>query len=263
MRISINLASRPFVELRPLYAKLRLGMAGMALLTVALAVGVHAMSKHVQASEEQMRELKVRASVLTNERLANETKMRQPMNRAVLDRSMFLNSLFARKSFSWTAVMMDLERVLPAGVQVTNIEPAIMAEGEVNIRMRVGGPRENAVDLMRNLEKSQRFLSPKLTNETAQTQEQGRLVPASQMNVPGNVEFDILSGYNPLPAPSKEVEQKTKERNEKPLDQAAGGKLSSSAGKIASKTAVIKRPVKAAASKPVAKPGATAPGVRP
>ncbi len=27
----------------------------------------------------------------------------------------FLNAVFARKSFSWTAVMMDLERVLPAG----------------------------------------------------------------------------------------------------------------------------------------------------
>ncbi len=38
-------------------------------------------------------------------------------------------TLFAEKSFSWTSVMMDLERVLPAGVQVTSIEPAIYGGG--------------------------------------------------------------------------------------------------------------------------------------
>ena len=36
MRISINLATRPFVELRPLFARLRLAMAGLALLAVVL-----------------------------------------------------------------------------------------------------------------------------------------------------------------------------------------------------------------------------------
>lgn len=261
MRISINLASRPFVELRPLYAKIRMGMAGLALLAVGLAVGGHIMSKRVQASEEQMRELKVRESVLTNERLANEAKMRQPINRAALDRSTFLNNLFARKSFSWTAVMMDLERVLPAGVQVTSIDPAIMAEGEVNIRMRVGGPRENAVDLIRNLERSQRFLSPRLTNETAQTQEQGRLMSAAQTSAAGDVEFDILSGYNPLPTPSKEVEQKTKERNQKPAVQPQASKLPSSAGAITPKKPVSQAASKAKAGKAGAKASA-ATGVR-
>ena len=98
--------------------------------------------------------------------------MRQPQNRAVLERSQFLNALFASKSFSWTAVMMDLERVLPAGVQVTSIEPVMTPDGDVNIRLRVTGDRERAVDLVRNLERSQRFVAPRLANETAQTQEQ-------------------------------------------------------------------------------------------
>ena len=34
MRISVNLATRPFVELRPLFAKLRLAMGLLALLAV-------------------------------------------------------------------------------------------------------------------------------------------------------------------------------------------------------------------------------------
>ena len=81
-----------------------------------------------------------------------------------------------------------------------------MAEGGVNIRLRVSGQRDLAVDLVRNLERSQRFLSPRLANETAQSQEHG-LTPVSTTVAPGSVEFDIMSGYNPLPESPKDREQ--------------------------------------------------------
>jgi type IV pilus assembly protein PilN len=125
--------------------------------------------------------------------------MRQPQNMAVLERSQFLNAVFARKSFSWTAVMMDLEKVLPAGVQVTSIEPVITKEGDVKIRLRVAGDRDKGVLLVRNLETSQRFVAPRLASEAAQTQEGNRSAGGPQM-IPGAVEFEIFSGYNPLPA---------------------------------------------------------------
>jgi type IV pilus assembly protein PilN len=200
MRISINLATRPFVELRPLFARLRLAMAGLALTAVALGIGLHFLNQRAEAAQAQMDALKTQTAALQTERQTNEARMMQPQNRAVLDRSKFLNTLFASKSFSWTAVLMDLERVLPAGVQVTNIEPAITADRDVNIRLRVSGDRERAVDLVRNLERSQRFLSPRLTNETAQTEDRAKMTPAAQAGVPGGVEFEISSQYNPLPA---------------------------------------------------------------
>jgi type IV pilus assembly protein PilN len=93
------------------------------------------------ASAAKMNALKARTLQYQQERQRNEARMRQPQNRAVLDRSQFLNAVFAQKSFSWTAVMMDLERVLPAGVQVTSIEPSTSKSGEVNIRLRVPGSR--------------------------------------------------------------------------------------------------------------------------
>lgn len=129
--------------------------------------------------------------------------MRQPQNMAVLERAQFLNDVFERKSFSWTAVMMDLERVLPVGVQVTAIEPVITKDGEVNIRLRVSGERDRAVQLVRNLETSQRFVAPRLINEAAQKQLQNSRNPM-QVQMLGAVEFDILSGYNPLPAAVKD-----------------------------------------------------------
>jgi type IV pilus assembly protein PilN len=200
MRISINLATRPFVELRPLLARMRLAMVALAVLAVGLGFALHSMTARARVAEAQMNALKAQTSAVENERAANEARMREPQNRAVLERSKFLNALFETKSFSWTAVMMDLENALPAGVQVTSIEPVISAEGDVSIHLRVSGPRDLQVDLVRNLERSQRFLAPRVSNETAQSEEQGRVVQTSGMGVPGGVEFDIVSGYKPLPA---------------------------------------------------------------
>ncbi len=202
MRVSVNLATRPFIELRPLFAKLRLIAIGLAVLAVILAFALRALNARAATAEAQMNALKSRTQQFQQERQRNEARMRQPQNMAVLERSQFLNDLFAHKSFSWTSVMMDLERVLPAGIQVTSIEPAISKTGEVSIRLKVSGDRDRAVELVRNLERSQRFVSPRLAGEQSQAQDtaHGNLRPAADI---AGVEFDILSGYNPLPQESK------------------------------------------------------------
>ncbi|MBB5344433.1 PilN domain-containing protein [Tunturibacter empetritectus] len=209
MRISVNLANRPFIELRPLFAKLRLAMVVLALLAVGLGFALHSLNAKARVAQAQMDALKAKTQRYQHERQANEARMHQPQNMAVLERSRFLNQMFAEKSFSWTAVMMDLEKVLPVGVQVTSIDPAITKEGDVNIRLRVSGDRDKAVQLVRNLETSQRFLSPRLASEQTQTQEGNR--NAAQVTAPGAVQFDVLSGYNPLPERSgKDVSAKDK-----------------------------------------------------
>jgi type IV pilus assembly protein PilN len=200
MLVSINLASRPFVELRPLLAKLRLTMIALALLASGLIISLRVVRDRADAATAQMDGLKSQTADFQNRMLKNETRMKQPQNRAVLERAQFLNELFQKKSFSWTAVMMDLEHVLPSGVQVTSIDPSITKEGDVNIRLRVTGDRDKSVQLVRNLEKSRRFLSPKLSNESLQASQQGSSGPYNQLPAGAQigVQFDILSGYNPL-----------------------------------------------------------------
>jgi type IV pilus assembly protein PilN len=115
----------------------------------------------------------------------------------VLSQSQFLNQMFARKAFSWTAVMMDLENVLPSGVQVMNIDPVVSRDGKVTIRLRVSGAHDRGVDLVRNLEHSHRFLAPRLARETAESNQNGR--PVEQVSATSSVNFDLLAEYNPLP----------------------------------------------------------------
>lgn len=206
MRISINLASRPFVELRPLFLRLRVLMAVLAIVAIALGVWAHVLQQRLNRASAQMDALRNQTIAAQHERLQNEARMRQPANAAVLDRAHFLNGLFLAKSFSWTAVMMDLENVLPSGVQVTSIDPNVSQTGDVIIRLRVSGERDRAVQLVRNLEHSRRFLQPRLSGEASQAKTATAANPGAfrqpQMNVPTGppgVEFDILANYNPLP----------------------------------------------------------------
>ena len=205
MRVSVNLATRPFVELRPLFARLRLAMGLLAVLAAGLTIGLQAMSKKAAIAQARMDDLRGKTLAFQQQKQGNEARMRQPQNMAVLERSKFLNALFASKSFSWTSVLMDLEKVMPAGVQVTSIEPVIAKDGEVTIRLKVSGDRDRAVQLVRNLEQSQRFLGPRLSGETAKAPAQtNSRLPVDPLATAG-VEFDITSGYNPLPLPAKAV----------------------------------------------------------
>jgi type IV pilus assembly protein PilN len=114
--------------------------------------------------------------------------------------------------------MMDLENVLPTGVQVMNIDPVPTKDGKVTIRLRVGGAHERGVDLVRNLEKSHRFLFPRVARETAENSQNGRT--GEQVNTASNVNFDLLAEYNPLSAePAKATKELKIAKTAKPAKQ--------------------------------------------
>lgn len=89
MRVSVNLATRPFVELRPLFARLRLAMLLLAALAVALGFALHSLNAKAAVAGAQMNALKTKTAAYQHERQMNEARMRQPENMAVLDRSRF------------------------------------------------------------------------------------------------------------------------------------------------------------------------------
>jgi type IV pilus assembly protein PilN len=212
VRVSINLATRPYVELDRLLRQLRIAIGVLAVAALGLGIWLHSMTAQAREQRRQLDRLNAQADTLQRERAANEARLRQPVNAATLGRNQFLNTLFARKSFSWTAVLMDLEDVVPNGVQVSSIEPLVSSSGEVTIRLRVLGDRERTVELVRNLEHSRRFIAPRLAGEAQQTANRTgattiganglpQLVAATGANgLPAisGVEFEIVSGYNPL-----------------------------------------------------------------
>jgi type IV pilus assembly protein PilN len=225
MRVQLNLASRPFVELGPVYFRLRILIVLLALLAVPLWLFLSSQNRKAAAAKARLDAVQQRIQGLQATRSASEAEMRQPQNAAVLTQSQFLNQMFARKSFSWTAVMMDLENVLPSGVQVLNIDPVVGKDGRVSIRLRVSGAHERAVDLVRNLERSHRFLSPRLARETAETNQNKGAI--EQVSANSNVNFDLVAEYNPLP----EKPEKKEGEEGKTAPKTAVKKTAKTAGK--------------------------------
>jgi len=216
MRITLNLASKPFIELRPLYARLRLLMGLLLLVAIPLWFLLKSETRQAALANAKLQSVESAIERLQNQQQSYKAMMLQPQNAAVLTQAVFLNQLFARKAFSWTAIMMDLENVLPAGVQVMNIDPTTDKSGNVTIRLRVSGQREHAVELVRNLEHSHRFLQPRLASESADTTNsngsQANFQPASGT---GLVNFDVLADYNPLQESSTKTDSTKAAKSQK------------------------------------------------
>ncbi|MFZ0519105.1 MAG: PilN domain-containing protein [Acidobacteriaceae bacterium] len=197
MRITLNLASRPFFELRPVLLRLRVLAGLLAVLALVLFLLLRQADVKADRAEAVAHRWSVASQQLQQEWQQDQALMQRPDNAATLQRSDFLNQLFLRKSFSWTTAMMDLERVLPQGVQVTSIDPRMTKEGRVMMRLRVNGPRDKVVNLVSNLEKSPHFIEPLVTGETADIQGQGQAGFRPTMSETIDVNVDIIAGFNP------------------------------------------------------------------
>jgi type IV pilus assembly protein PilN len=208
MRIQLNLASRKFVELGPLYFRLRILFLLLAVTAVPLWLLLATENRKAAEAQARLDAVNHQIHALEQQRQMFQADMRQPQNALVLNQSQFLNQIFAVKAFSWTAVMMDLENVLPSGVQVLAIDPVPTKDGKVTIRLRVSGAHDRGVELVRNLEHSHRFLSPRLARETAENNQNNR--GAEPVSTAGNVNFDLLAEYNPLPETAEKPVKGTK-----------------------------------------------------
>jgi type IV pilus assembly protein PilN len=196
MRISLNLASRPFADIGPLVKQLRIAMMALAVVAIALGFGVHALDQRAQIARDKVRALDEQIARLNRERQGYQAMMREPDNAAVLAQAENLNQLFDEKAFSWTLAMEDLETVLPGGVQVTTLEPTRDKDGHITLHLRIVGPRDLSIRLVENLEHSRRFLSPRIAGENSESTggPNQRMEPVSAGN---RVNFELLADYVP------------------------------------------------------------------
>jgi len=201
MKITLNLATRPFADLGPAIKRLRIGMAVLAVLCLLFILGLHFFDS--QAAEARAREHSLDGAIarIQAERLQAQTFMQRPDNAQLLTQAEFLNEQFDEKAFSWTLAMEAMETVLPAGVQVTSIEPQRTKDGHITVELRVLGPHDRSVDLVRNLEHSRRFLDPRIEGESAENSSgpNQRIEAPSATN---RFEFEIFADYNP-PVPEE------------------------------------------------------------
>lgn len=196
MEITVNLAKRPFLDLRPIIKALSAGIKVLAV--VVLLLGVTAFMVHRKASSARGRihGIEEQISRVHTERRAYQDLLRHSENIRIQRKAEGLNRILDAKVFSWTLVMKELEIELPDKVQVTSIEPERAEDGSTTLHVRVLGPRDKDIEFLKNLEMSDHFLFPRLVGESPDDNNDGSNHKPVPVDLSTPTELDLLTQYN-------------------------------------------------------------------
>jgi Tfp pilus assembly protein PilN len=204
MRFDINLATQPYEDARRFYTNWIIALTALVVLC-ALLIGI---DFNVWRSTRKIADAtaRIRTEIATfdQEKSTAEAIVNRPENRDVRDKSRFINGLIARKSFSWTEVFSELEKVVPSHLHVVTLKPEFTKDGQLQLKLTVIADDHNAgLELLRRLEKSDHFQNPQITLESNETQS-----GTAGTTRPG-VRVDISALYVPhLPPPAPATEAK-------------------------------------------------------
>jgi Tfp pilus assembly protein PilN len=165
VKTRINLATAPLENHRRFIAGAGLvgvlGVIAMVVLSIYAYHGWranHDLRVDIAGYESQINKLAARQGSL-------RAFFKLPPTVQVMDRAAFLNTLIKQRSFPWTNLFMDLERILPPGVRVVSISPR-MASDHVEIRLLVGASSdESKLKFLKALEESRVFSAIQVRQE--------------------------------------------------------------------------------------------------
>jgi len=167
MRLDINLASQPYEDARQFWMRWGTAAGAVALLTLALLV--LDVTGWVAARRDRIAIAQKRDLIAERDRIRSEAEafLNRPENRTTRDESQFLNQLIERKSFSWTRVLENLEKVMPPRVHLVAITPKLDEDNQLLLTMTVAGDsRDRAIELARRMEESRRFAQTNIIRES-------------------------------------------------------------------------------------------------
>jgi len=213
MRLDINLASQPYEDARQFWMRWGTAVVAVGLLTLILVT--LDVTGWINARRDRAAMAEKRALIADRDRLraSAEEFLNRPENRSTRDTSQLLNELIERKAFSWTRVLENLEKVMPARVHVVSINPQLNEENELGLKMTVAGDsRDRAIELARRMEESGRFADTNITGER------------STQSATGDTEqMDIVATYIPEPLFASTTEPKTTAPKTESKPKPAGG----------------------------------------
>jgi Tfp pilus assembly protein PilN len=173
MKIKLNLATSPLEMHRRFFVGTTLLGAAAAIALVVLGLHVYRARVAEEDFRNQMDVIQARTAALRQENAGLEQFFAKPENAKLHDRAAFLNSLIDERSFDWTKMFMDLERILPQGVRVVSISPK-MQQGQVEVKLVVGATGdESKLKFLRAIEQSGSFTKIKVIGDRPSTKPEG------------------------------------------------------------------------------------------
>ena len=192
MRVRLNLATKPLETHRKFLVAA--GLVGLVGGLTFLGLGGHVYSVRRVDAEVRARTQRTAAEMarLEQQREELEKFFAEPQNARLHDRAAFLNTLIDARSFNWTQMFMDLERVLPGGVRVDSIEPK-QEKGLVLVKLTVDTSNEQAkLKFLKALEDSKVFTHVELVREQSPSAPGPGVVAGDQKTVELNAVYSRI-----------------------------------------------------------------------
>jgi len=187
MRLDINLASRPYEDVRQFWLRWGAGVGLLSVATLLLLFATFSGWYNARLDRQKINELRAKIAERDHERASAEATLNRAENRSIRDKSQYLNALIARKAFSWTKAFEDLERVMPPHLHLVSIKPDLNEDNQLAIKMVVAGEsRQQALQLVQRMEDSRTFRQTAISTETQSTDARG-----------DSVKFEISALYSP------------------------------------------------------------------
>ncbi len=174
MRLDINLASQPYEDARQFWLRWGVALGAVSILTLALiAITI---TGWFAARHDHATIASYRVQIAERDAIREQAQayLNRPENRSTRDQSQFINELIERKSLSWTRVLEDLEKVMPARVHLVSIQPQLDEDNQLLLKMVVGGDsRDKAIELAQRMEESKHFAQTYIETEHTATEGTG------------------------------------------------------------------------------------------
>jgi type IV pilus assembly protein PilN len=168
MRLNINLASQPYEDARQFWLRWGGALAAVALFTLLLLVGTVSGWFNARRDRTKIEDLRHQIAKRDEARRGAEQFLSRAENHTTRDQSQFLNQLIERKAFSWTRVLEELEKVMPARVHLVSIHPELNEDNQLGLKMVVAGDsRARVIELAQRMEESQHFAQTYIESEQA------------------------------------------------------------------------------------------------
>jgi hypothetical protein len=195
VKTRLNLATHRF----PHYRTTNLALAAILLGSVALGAWLYydyrshppdigTLEGNERVVRQQWEELGGRIAQI-------EGRLQRPEATDLLDELTFLSQVMARKEFSWTRVLGEIESVIPRNTMLVGLVPEISEEGQVFLQMEVlGRTVDDIAAFITGLEATESFRDVKVASDSIEEGQEYRVVMGAyyvaatiaEVSVPGD-----------------------------------------------------------------------------
>jgi type IV pilus assembly protein PilN len=201
MRVNINLASQKYEDVRQFYVRWGAALAVLAVLSVLLGTLSYLKYSHSKASARRATDVQHKIVELQKQRDQLAAFENRPENRDVTQQKKFWNSQIARRSFSWTQLLNDMQRIMPRRAFLDSVQPELTLDNRFKLRLTITGEkREDARELLVRMEDSPRFHSPRPVSDNLQKDPKPGMLPTYKWEIET---FYTPTGPAPSPPPAK------------------------------------------------------------